>query len=267
MSLPVLKPHVAIAAEVTSLQDRARKLAQELALPSTQDLADRRFDHLLVLTAERLELREPARATSGPVYVDFLSSSLAYRRRFGGGRRQPLARAIGIRGRGADLAVLDATAGFGRDSFVLACLGCNVQMVERSPIIAALLRDGLERAEQDPEMGSVIRTHLNLVLADSCRWMAELDKSLYPEVVYLDPMYPHRMKSALVKKEMQLLRAIVGEDQNASELLNAALQCARRRVVVKRPRYAFPVPGPKPSLCIQSLNTRFDVYMINQSKN
>jgi 16S rRNA (guanine1516-N2)-methyltransferase len=267
VSLPVLKPHVAIAAEVTSLQDRARELAQELALPSTQDLADRRFDYLLVLTAERLELREPARAAPGPVYVDFLSAALTYRRRFGGGRRQPLARAIGIRGKSAHLAVLDATAGLGRDSFVLACLGCDVQMVERSPLIAALLRDGLERAEQDPEMGSLIRAHLNLVMADSCRWMAELDKTLYPEVIYLDPMYPHRMKSALVKKEMRLLRAIVGEDQDASALLSAALQCARKRVVVKRPRYAFPVQGPKPSLCIQSLNTRFDVYVINQPKN
>ena len=90
--------------------------------------------------------------------------------------------------------------------------------------------------------------------------MARLEQRKRPEVVYLDPMYPHRTRAALVKKEMRALRRIVGEDQDSPGLLAAALGCARRRVVVKRPRRAPTLAGPEPDARIEAPNTRFDIY-------
>jgi 16S rRNA (guanine1516-N2)-methyltransferase len=81
-----------------------------------------------------------------------------------------------------------------------------------------------------------------------------------PDVVYLDPMYPHRTKSALVKKEMRFLRDFAGDNPDAPELLLAALGCARQRVAVKRPATARPVAGPTPVGAVKSKNTRYDIY-------
>jgi 16S rRNA (guanine1516-N2)-methyltransferase len=256
---------VAVAAGAHHLQRAAQDLARELHLPLTTDSEATRFAYLLVFTAAHLQLQERGPGAAGPVYVDFLSGPLAHRRRFGGGRNQALAKAIGLN-RGSPPRVLDVTAGLGRDAFVLACLGCQVEMVERSPVIAALLRDGLQRALADPEVGAIVRTRLNLRVSEGRVFMGELGKrqvqnGYRPDVVYLDPMYPQRTKSALVKKEMRVLKAIVGEDNDASASLATALECTRRRVVVKRPRLAEPLEGPPPTVQIRSKTTRFDVYI------
>lgn len=121
--------HTAVFTAVSSLRESAAQLAQHLSLPLA-DEPDGRFSYLLVLTRERLELHSQGPFAPGPVYVDFTQGKLAYRRRLGGGRQQALARAVGLKG-GYVPDVLDATAGLGGDSFVLACLGCQVRMVER----------------------------------------------------------------------------------------------------------------------------------------
>ena len=240
----------------------ATELATELGVPLVTDPAATDCTHQLYLTLERLELQTLGPGASGPIYVDFILGQAAHRRRFGGGRKQPLARAVGLKG-GMPPTVVDATAGLGRDAFVLACLGCTVYLVERSPIIAALLRDGLLRAERDPEIGSLVRERLHLTKADGRDYLSSLPEHQRPEVVYLDPMYPHRQKSALVKKEMRLLRNLIGDDEDASDLLATALACAKRRVVVKRPRLAPALTGPAPGFQIVAPNTRFDIYPIN----
>ncbi len=250
---PALPPCIAIAAADPLL-------AAELQLPLLTDPAIPGFTHLLVLNNDRLELRELAPDGPGPVYVDLLSGTVAHRRRFGGGRNQPLARAVGLKGN-ASPSVIDATAGLGGDAFVLAGLGCTVRLVERSPIIAALLRDGLRRARQDPDIGRLVTERLTLELADSQTFLQRLPPEQQPEVIYLDPMYPQRRKTALTSKEMRLLRQVAGTDPDASELLETALACARRRVVVKRPRLAPTLIGPPPTLHIIAPNTRFDVYL------
>ena len=216
--------------------------------------------YLLYLNAERLELRDMT-TTTGPVYVDFVKGRLDYRRRYGGGIKQALAKAVGLK-QAFRPTVLDATAGLGRDAFVLASLGCRVHMLERSKVVAALLYDGLQRAGQDFEIGALIKAHLQLIYYDAQDWLALMPETQYPDVIYLDPMYPHRQKSALVKKEMRVFRAIVGDDLDAAALLNVALTCARQRVVVKRPKLALSLNEIKPTFCIQSQNTRFDVYKI-----
>ncbi|TKI07298.1 16S rRNA (guanine(1516)-N(2))-methyltransferase [Martelella alba] len=211
----------------------------------------------LVLTSRRLELVKRDEPKLGAVYVDLVGGQAAHRRRFGGGRGEAVAKAVGIKG---DYLpdVVDATAGLGRDAFVLAALGCRVRMFERHPVAAALLDDGLQRAYDDPELGGWLRQRLCLLPGSSLENLPGLQPR--PEVVYLDPMFPHRPKSALVKKEMRVFQTLVGSDEDAGQLLAPARLLATRRVVVKRPDYAPPLGGIAAQAHLTTKNHRFDLY-------
>ncbi len=255
---PITSPPVAVSPRHPELMRQAADLATELHLPLVPLDAGPPALRLVVGPAD-LVLTDLTPGAPNPVRVDFSSGALNHRRRFGGGRGQPLARAVGLK-HGANPSVVDATPGLGRDAFVLACLGCRVTLVERSPVVYALLRDGLYRARMDPEVGAVVRERLELVWADARVYLATLPPARRPEVAYIDPMYPHRRKSALVKKAMRALRAVVGDDADAPELLAAALAVATRRVVVKRPAGAPSLVGPAPAAAIHAPGTRFDLY-------
>lgn len=200
---------------------------------------------------------------TGPVYVDFVAGKKNHRRQFGGGKGQPLAKAIAIQDQPS---VLDATAGMGGDAFVFASLGCAVTMIERSPVVAALLADALRRGQRAevPEEVRAIVARLSLVNADATVYLQQNSPEV--DVIYMDPMYPEKKKSAAVKKEMQALQAIVGADMDSEMLLDAALQVAKKRVVVKRPKGAPTLEGIQPNLQISSPNTRYDVYVIKALK-
>ncbi len=208
-----------------------------------------------------LELRKLDEPKLGPVFVDFVEGAVAHRRKFGGGRGQSIAKAVGLKS-GANPTVVDATAGLGRDAFVLASLGCQVTMLERHPVVAALLADGLQRAQQDAEIGEWMRDRMLLRAGSALKNLQQL--GFTPDVVYLDPMFPHRQKSALVKKEMRVFQSLVGPDLDADALLPAALAVAGKRVVVKRPDYAGYLNDKTPSMSIETKSNRFDVYVIPQ---
>jgi len=252
---------IGVAAASPEQQPAAERLAAALSLPCCPFDPDKP-GLLLLQRAERLELCQTGPGAPGPVWVDFVGGKAAHRRRFGGGRGQPLARAAGLR-KGANPRILDMTAGLGRDAFVLAALGCPVAMIERSSVIHALLADGLQRARQDTEVNT-IAGRMQLLCLDG-REYALSSPDERRDVVYLDPMYPHRDKSAKVKKEMRLLPLLLGEDRDSSELLERALAIAAHRVVVKRPARAAPLEGPAPSLAIGSPNTRYDIYLTRAS--
>nr|WP_298412376.1 class I SAM-dependent methyltransferase [uncultured Halomonas sp.] len=215
----------------------------------------------LIATDQGLALAGPPEDYGKPLVADFILGKTDHRRRFGGGRGQLIAKACGL-GKGVTPRIVDATAGLGRDAFVLAGLGAEVLMVERSPAIFALLEDALDRARSDDEVQSIV-ARLRLVHADSGRELTQVvsEAGFDPQVVHLDPMFPHRSKSALVKKEMRLFRALVGDDDDASQLLEAALEVATHRVVVKRPRQAPPIAGPKPAHVIEGKTSRYDLYV------
>ncbi|MGS0693101.1 class I SAM-dependent methyltransferase [Shewanella sp. 0m-4] len=196
------------------------------------------------------------------ISVDFVSGAVAHRRKFGGGRGQSIAKAVGLK-QGVMPTVVDGTAGLGRDAFVLASLGCKVLMVERHPIVAALLEDGLRRAYEDAEIGSWMQERMSLFHGSSIDSLADAAgaSNIEVDVVYLDPMYPHREKSALVKKEMRVFQSLVGADLDADGLLAPAMSLATKRVVVKRPDYADDLDGVKPSMVIATKKNRFDVYV------
>ena len=255
-----------VAIDARTDTGRSRELAQRTSLPLCQSDGEcATFTYLLTWLGDdghatpMLALRDTSGGSGDPLWVDFIAGKMGHRRQFGGGRGQPLARAMGLKG-GANPHIVDATAGLGRDGFVLASLGARVTLLERSPVMAALLADGLERARQHPETRTIVDNHLQLVNTDAIAWLRQCPAQERPEVVYLDPMYPHRSKSALVKKEMRALRAMVGDDTDAPALLAAALGCAKKRVVVKRPKGAAPLAGPKPGGEIASKNTRYDLY-------
>lgn len=250
---------VAVSFTGARFESQAMALAERLSLPLADDTPGQEDRLLLVVSTEGLTLRLNGSAAPGPVAVDFVHGKAAHRRRFGGGRNIPLARAIGLKGRKTPR-VIDATAGLGRDAFVLATLGCSVTLVEQSPILHALLEDGLQRAALDAETRPITR-RMTLVCADARNYLKELPASDRPDAVYLDPMYPHRDKSARVKKEMQLLQQLLGTDQHGAELLQVARRAIRQRVVVKRPSKAGWLGGEQPAFHLASPNTRYDVYL------
>lgn len=211
----------------------------------------------LVLTPTHLELRKQDEPKLGGIYVDFVEGTMAHRRKFGGGRGEAVAKAIGIK---KDYLpdVVDATAGLGRDAFVLASIGCKVRMVERHPVVAALLEDGLKRAYLDADIGEWMQERMTLIHASSAQALAEITPP--PDVVYLDPMYPHKAKSALVKKEMRVFQSLVGADEDADALLEPAITLAKKRVVVKRPDYAEPLNNQPAHANVTTKNHRFDIY-------
>ncbi|MBF0184902.1 MAG: class I SAM-dependent methyltransferase [Magnetococcales bacterium] len=245
-------------------QQEAHTLAQQLALPVWNGEGDSPADLLLVLTAERLELHSQNREEGGPIFVDFVQGKAGYRRQHGGGWRQPLVRAVGLRP-SQPLRIVDATAGLGQDAFVLAALGGVVTMLERSSVLSCLLADGLRRLAEQSRLQALPQVTLTLQTGDARHLLAAWGEEAplqRPEVIYLDPMYPHRPGSALVKKEMRRLRRLVGDDTDADALLLQALPVATRRVVVKRPRAAPVLAGQRPTMSLESNLTRYDIYRL-----
>lgn len=253
---------VAVKWLAAELETSARELAGRLHLPLADDMAQPP-DLLLQLGSDGLSLQStaadvPGAAAPGAVRVDFVQGALAHRRVHGGGAGQMVARAVGIRG-AIRPTILDATAGLGRDAFVLAALGCEVTLIERQPVIAALLADGLLRAQQSGGEVAEIAARMRLLTGDAIQLM-ECWSDPVPQVIHLDPMFPHRQKSALVKKEMRLFRPLAGDDLDAPQLLAAALQLASHRVAVKRPRKAPAIAGPAPSAELAGQSSRYDIY-------
>ncbi|RAP35433.1 SAM-dependent methyltransferase [Legionella quinlivanii] len=168
------------------------------------------------------------------------------------GKKQGLVRACKPQ---AGLHIIDATAGWGRDAAVLASFGASVLMLERNPVIAALLEDALMRRDQVSENA----LHLTVLHCDAIHFLNELKEEEYPDIIYIDPMHPVRQKSALVKKDLQVLQQLIGSDYDANQLLQIARKRVRNKVVVKWPQSLpplFPANSNIPGKTI-----RFDVYL------
>ncbi|MTI12881.1 hypothetical protein E1189_07605 [Sansalvadorimonas verongulae] len=211
-----------------------------------------------------LALQQTGKGAPGPVIVDFVGGAVGHRRKFGGGKSQSIVKAVGVADTSRQLHVLDATAGLGRDAYVLATLGCHVTMIERSPVVRALLTDGLSRAAEDAETG-VIVSRMELASGHALELMNQfIDGDRHFDVVYLDPMFPHRDKSAAVKKEMVLFQNLLGPDGDADDLLAPALKLAQHRVVVKRPKKAPDLNEQEPGYRLEGKSGRFDIYPLKK---
>lgn len=171
--------------------------------------------------------------------------------------RELLVRAARVRGSAAPT-VVDATAGLGEDALLLAAAGFTVTMFERDPVIAALLRDALDRAADKSQLKDIVE-RMTLVEGDSVSGMGALGFS--PDVVFLDPMFPERTKSAAVKKKFQLLHHLELPCEDEEGLLDAALAVRPRKVVIKRPAKGPWLAGVKPSHSLAGKAVRYDVIV------
>ena len=246
----------AVAAVGREGQGRAERLARLVGRPLVEPHC-RDFPFLLLVEEAGLALQATGRGVPGPLRIDFTDGRMR-RRLATTGVRSPLARALGLKS-AVRPQVVDATAGLGQDAFVLAALGCRPILLERAMPLYLLLDDALERARQAPATGAIAQT-MTLHRTDAVSWLEESTEAV--EVVYLDPMYPARKKQALSAKGMQLLQRLLGEEcDDGRALLAAALERARRRVVVKRPTRAGPLGGEPPNYSVSAPKTRYDVYL------
>lgn len=243
--------------------DQASAFASQHQLPLLNE-KDKTFELQLIFGDEQIELYDKQLNTS--INVDFVSGALAHRQQFGGGRGQAIAKAIGLK-QGKNPDVLDVTTGLARDAYILATLGCRMTLVEQSPILCALIDDGIKRGLENEQSAQILSVHFKLHNQNAIDFMNNLSEQQRPDVIYIDPMYPERKKSALVKKDMQILQRLLGKDENDGALLEAALDCARERVVVKRPTHAPCLTEAKPATSINSKKTRYDIYLTKTSTN
>ncbi len=224
---------------------------------------NQRYDLQLIFHDDLIELFDSELNTT--ISIDFLKGPLAHRQQFGGGRGQAIAKAMGLKS-GITPAILDTTAGLAGDAFVLATLGCAVTLLERSPIIFALIEDAVERASLSDKFQNIIKQGFNIINTDANDFITQqlATNSPKPDVIYIDPMYPERKKSARVKKDMQILQRLHGNDDTTSQLLENALLYAKKRVVVKRPLHAETISKKMPNTCIKSKKTRYDIYTLEK---
>ena len=184
------------------------------------------------------------------VFADFVGGALNHRVAYRGA--ELIAKAVNIK---ENRTIWDATAGLGRDAFVLAAMGANVAMFERHFVPATLLADALFRAKQCSDTQAIIeRMSLNF----GSIFNSDLP---CPDVICLDPMFPERHKTALVKKEMRFFQAAIGCDEDSADLLDKARGMPVKRIVVKRPKHGAFIGNSKPAYQYIGKSTRFDVYL------
>jgi len=256
-------PSISVSSTINTpiILQKALDLAKKLDLPFFAPEIPCATDLLLAYTEHGLQLLQPmfgAKHQRCLLYVDFVYGKNGYRLAKDCTTQQPLARAVGIKG-GKRPSIFDSTGGLGGDAFVLASLGCKVTICERSPIIAALLEDGLNRGLLAKKTADIIAERIRLIVGDSQEYLQQCSE-IYT-VIYLDPMYPHRQDSALNRQTMRIIRSIVGDDQDSGQLLITAINKAENRAVVKRPDSALPLTDQRPSHKITMKNSRFDIYL------
>ena len=220
-------------------------LAKQLKLPVVSEKTD--YDFLLVYTSQGLGLCTMTLAFKKPFYVDFSTKRLQYR--VTNLRQERLLKATALLKK-SQQRVLDATAGLGRDAYLMAQTGADVIMLERNPIIYVLLQDAMKRLKMN--------TSLKLRLQQHEAKSFILNHADDFDVIYLDPMYVSEHKSALVKKEMQILQTLIGPDLDYVDLLTVALKQKQKRIVIKRAIHSEPILTP--SYSYSAKDTRFDVY-------
>ena len=213
-----------------------------------------------------------------------------------------LVKATKVKGR-EKLRVIDATAGMGEDSLLLAAAGCEVTLYEQDPVIAALLQDTMRRALEEATLHEIVM-RMQLVEGDSIDHLRRLgeagtgsdapeddaghdcstltasaatgndaaaatsdaDEALKrPDVIYLDPMFPERQKSGLVKKKFQLIHYLEAPAENEEALMQAAIDARPFKIVVKRPAKGPYLAGLKPSYSLDGKAIRYDCYVFPEN--
>jgi len=181
-----------------------------------------------------------------------------------------IARAAKLKDETTKLKAMDATAGFGEDSLILAAAGFEVTLYEKDPVIAALLKDCLLRARKIPEIKDMVM-RMKLVEGDSIKAMLDMAEransddnrvvSDMPDLIYLDPMFPERQKSSKIKKKFQLIQKLERPCFDGEEMVNAALSLNPKKILIKRPMKAELLGDRKPEFSYKGTSIRYDCFM------
>lgn len=251
-----------IAIHWTSDEDEkeALQLSKNLCIPTSQETIEA-LDYYLELKQGQLFLTPLHKQLpcSKPFTVDFTKSSIDYRRQKSTVKNEAIARALGLNTT-TQTTVIDATAGWGTDAFLLASLGCEVLMLEKTPIIATLLKYGLEYGLKNEKISETL-SRLSLRQADSITYIENINSDTKPDVIYCDPMFPATDKTALVKKDMQIIQQLTHSPEADDRLLSVSLLKAKKRVVIKRPNSAPFLNNMPPSHQVRGKKYRFDIYV------
>lgn len=170
--------------------------------------------------------------------------------------KELLVKAVRIKNCDHTPTVVDATAGMGEDSLLLAAAKNNVKLFEYDPVIAALLSDTINRALTDNRLSEIVR-RMQFIPGDSITGIKNISEPI--DVIYLDPMFPERAKSGLIKKKFQLLQQLEKPCDNESELLKAAINANPVKIVIKRPLKGPYLCNLKPDYSYSGKAIRYDV--------
>ncbi|HEU5282045.1 MAG TPA: class I SAM-dependent methyltransferase [Gammaproteobacteria bacterium] len=242
---------ITVTADHPDLAEQAKALARELNLPYQLENTDYQLTH----TKAGLTLQNNHEKKCKPLLIDFGSTLYARRLAKAGRNSEMLVQAMGVKSK-EKLSIIDATAGLGSDGFLLAYVGHRVTLIERSPVLHALLKDALARAKTNPQLAPALM-RITLLFGDANTLLAKH----HADVIYLDPMFPDRKKSAAVKKDMVMLHDLLGAGDEGETLFAAAMAAAKKRVVVKRPRLAPTLVAKEPNYSLEGKSSRFDIYL------
>lgn len=237
--------HVSKNADYNKAESIAKKLNINMIFEKIEDMSIYlRFDENgLALVSKDMKL-----------YGDF--SKMCKRLKTNNLRNELLVKAAKIKEKNENLNAIDATAGLGEDSLLLAAAGFNVKLYEKNPIIATLLIDALDRAKSLPDLAEIIN-RMEVIEENSINAMKNINEKV--DIILLDPMFPERTKSGLVKKKFQILHEIETPCNNEVELINAALAVNTHKVIIKRPLKGEYLAEIKPSYSIKGKAIRYDV--------
>lgn len=261
MSLTNLIIQICDVEDKNDIRYLGKQLGIDVIVGQEKDISQQ-YSIILRKDSTGLSLLQNTSKSASPTKVDFLDHKLAYRRRTAG-KSQGIARAVGVKKLDYP-SILDATAGLGKDALILASLGCSVTLLERSPVVHAMLLDGFvrARASEDSDICNIIE-RMHLINIEALLWFEKIraGEVEQPDVIFIDPMFPPRKKSARVKKDIFMLQQILPAEENLSELLRSALDSAGQRLVVKRPGSKTINAELQPDFQVQGKASHFDIYL------
>lgn len=228
--------------------EKAKNIAERLNIEIITNNKEK-FDILLSMDESGLALV----SDNMKLYGDFSKS--IKRLKQSNLQKEMLIHAVKIKGEKENLIVIDATAGLGEDSILLAAYGYNVELYEKNPIISELLKDAMERAEKISELKDIIG-RMKVHNEDSIIAMQNLKYK--PDIILLDPMFPERTKSALIKKKFQILHKIENPCSDENEMLSSAIKANPKKLVIKRPLKGEYLAGVKPDYSLKGSSIRYD---------
>src|SRR5574344_2288511 len=238
------------------------KSALEKAIASFKSDLD-----IVVKVSDEVQLEFESKTLGSNFQIDFTKDKLAWRLAHGGKNSEPVCKAV--IGKLENPIVFDATAGLGRESLILQSAGAQVYMFERNPIIWLLLNSAINKAQNEKAFVSTLKHGLPvLTQLGSIKTQLEKGNTIpAPDVIYYDPMFPSRTKSALVKKDMRVFHELIGADEDTLEYANYLCTVAKHHVVVKRPSNEEPLNlNIRRSSFVDGKACRFDCYYTNLDK-